>query len=116
MSYNAAISACEKGRHWELALQLLEESKTYCGVLIVGLARRGTRNSEKFSENSEKSSEKPRESSGNVRDTSEHVRNTSEHLQNTSGICENAPKIIRKHQQNTRNTDGLGSDFDSSKI
>ena len=28
INYNAAISACEKGRRWELALELLEECKT----------------------------------------------------------------------------------------
>ena len=28
-SYNAAISACEKGKHWELALGLMKECKTW---------------------------------------------------------------------------------------
>ena len=28
-SYNAAISACEKGQCWELALELLEDCKTW---------------------------------------------------------------------------------------
>ena len=27
-SYSAAISACEKGKRWELSLELLEECKT----------------------------------------------------------------------------------------
>ena len=27
-SYNPAISACEKGKRWELTLELLEECKT----------------------------------------------------------------------------------------
>jgi len=26
-SYSAVISACEKGKHWELALEMLEECK-----------------------------------------------------------------------------------------
>ena len=28
-TYNAAISSCEKGRRWVLALELLEECKTW---------------------------------------------------------------------------------------
>jgi alcohol dehydrogenase class IV len=39
-SYSAAISACEKGKHWELVLELLKEDATekladiavYCGM------------------------------------------------------------------------------------
>ena len=32
ISCNAAISACEKGKRWELALELLEECKTWATV------------------------------------------------------------------------------------
>ena len=31
-SYSAAISACEKGKRWELALEFLEEVKTWATV------------------------------------------------------------------------------------
>ena len=29
IDYNATISTCEKGKRWELALELLEECKTW---------------------------------------------------------------------------------------
>ena len=31
-SYNAAISACEKGKRWEFAFEVLEECKTWATV------------------------------------------------------------------------------------
>ena len=32
ISYSAGISACEKGKRWELALEVLEECKTLATV------------------------------------------------------------------------------------
>ena len=48
ISYNAAISACEKGGYWELALELLNECKTWIRNIEMGPRVNGPQHFKKY--------------------------------------------------------------------